>query len=207
MADPVLEAAQECTSPGHHYSLVHDIARQLRRGLVKRVLDRLNDLRHGFVDRLPYLLCRHDHGLRKPRREIPSLYLALQVIVPKRERRTDVDLQHFRGPLPDHQLVIPLDVVDYRLVHLVAADPDRLARDDAPQRDDRDLGGPPSDVNHHVAYRLVDGKAGADRCGHRPVSYTHLRAHETRHDLVCRLLLEKKKKKKKNNYETTTNNT
>ena len=31
-----------------------------------------------------------------------------------------------------------------------------------------------------------------------PVSYTHLRAHETRHDLVCRLLLEKKK--------TTTNN-
>src|SRR5450759_4174128 len=40
-------------------------------------------------------------------------------------------------------------------------------------------------------------------CGTRPrspsadttgsVSYTHLRAHETRHDLVCRLLLEKKK--------------
>src|SRR5450759_5449248 len=25
-----------------------------------------------------------------------------------------------------------------------------------------------------------------------PVSYTHLRAHETRHDLVCRLLLEEK---------------
>src|SRR5450756_2510085 len=29
---------------------------------------------------------------------------------------------------------------------------------------------------------------------YRSVSYTHLRAHETRHDLVCRLLLEKKKK-------------
>ncbi|VTU62548.1 asparaginyl-tRNA synthetase [Lactobacillus rhamnosus GG] [Lacticaseibacillus rhamnosus] len=28
------------------------------------------------------------------------------------------------------------------------------------------------------------------------VSYTHLRAHETVLDLVCRLLLEKKKKKK-----------
>src|SRR5450756_485019 len=28
------------------------------------------------------------------------------------------------------------------------------------------------------------------------VSYTHLRAHETRHDLVCRLLLEKKKNTK-----------
>src|SRR5450756_1722587 len=28
------------------------------------------------------------------------------------------------------------------------------------------------------------------RTASRPVSYTHLRAHETRHDLVCRLLLE-----------------
>ena len=27
----------------------------------------------------------------------------------------------------------------------------------------------------------------------KPVSYTHLRAHETRSNLVCRLLLEKKK--------------
>src|SRR5450759_5499742 len=34
-----------------------------------------------------------------------------------------------------------------------------------------------------------------DLLGNSPVSYTHLRAHETRHDLVCRLLLEKKKKK------------
>ena len=31
------------------------------------------------------------------------------------------------------------------------------------------------------------------------VSYTHLRAHETGRNLVCRLLLEKKKKKNKNN--------
>src|SRR5450756_2566307 len=35
--------------------------------------------------------------------------------------------------------------------------------------------------------------------GAAPVSYTHLRAHETRHDLVCRLLLEKKKKNKTKN--------
>src|SRR5680860_1767146 len=36
-----------------------------------------------------------------------------------------------------------------------------------------------------------------------PVSYTHLRAHETDSYLVCRLLLEKKKKQHtKNKYET-----
>ncbi len=36
------------------------------------------------------------------------------------------------------------------------------------------------------------------------VSYTHLRAHETVLDLVCRLLLEKKHKTKKNKNTTTT---
>ena len=35
------------------------------------------------------------------------------------------------------------------------------------------------------------------RDGLQPVSYTHLRAHETVLDLVCRLLLEKKKTKNK----------
>ena len=38
-----------------------------------------------------------------------------------------------------------------------------------------------------------------------PVSYTHLRAHETPEHLVCRLLLEKKKQKKKNINEKVTN--
>src|SRR5678815_6195075 len=38
----------------------------------------------------------------------------------------------------------------------------------------------------------VDGK---DLQSLRPVSYTHLRAHETPEHLVCRLLLEKKKNK------------
>ena len=45
-------------------------------------------------------------------------------------------------------------------------------------------------------------QAGTDRPGQDAVSYTHLRAHETVLDLVCRLLLEKKKKmrKKKKHY-------
>ena len=42
-----------------------------------------------------------------------------------------------------------------------------------------------------LARRAVSRAALA---GVAPVSYTHLRAHETVLDLVCRLLLEKKKK-------------
>ena len=41
---------------------------------------------------------------------------------------------------------------------------------------------------------LIGSGLGED--GVATVSYTHLRAHETRHDIVCRLLLEKKKSKK-----------
>src|SRR5665648_1208808 len=44
-----------------------------------------------------------------------------------------------------------------------------------------------------VATNQVTPAMGAPMVYAYPVSYTHLRAHETRHDLVCRLLLEKKK--------------
>src|SRR5665648_809423 len=47
-----------------------------------------------------------------------------------------------------------------------------------------------ADRFHGAWPHWLDGETGKVK----PVSYTHLRAHETRHDLVCRLLLEKKKK-------------
>ena len=44
----------------------------------------------------------------------------------------------------------------------------------------------------------IGGTAAGEANTAQTVSYTHLRAHETGRNLVCRLLLEKKKKKKKN---------
>src|SRR5450759_2992802 len=45
----------------------------------------------------------------------------------------------------------------------------------------------------HGAGQVVRrGGSGGATSAQETVSYTHLRAHETRHDLVCRLLLEKK---------------
>src|SRR5428012_16250 len=49
---------------------------------------------------------------------------------------------------------------------------------------------------HHQHEHGPDDPPGEPHV-HAPVSYTHLRAHETRHDLVCRLLLEKKKEQSK----------
>ena len=48
-----------------------------------------------------------------------------------------------------------------------------------------------------IAERDVNAAGGVLGCDIKvAVSYTHLRAHETREDLVCRLLLEKKNKTK-----------
>src|SRR5664280_3663383 len=44
----------------------------------------------------------------------------------------------------------------------------------------------------------LSGRGTVFKLSPNAVSYTHLRAHETVLDLVCRLLLEKKKKKNKN---------
>src|SRR5450759_1637797 len=62
-------------------------------------------------------------------------------------------------------------------------DVDVLLRDDLAHKDG---------VGNALERRLEELRAG-DLRAHVAVSYTHLRAHETRHELVCRLLLEKKK--------------
>ena len=54
----------------------------------------------------------------------------------------------------------------------------------------------PSLQDEHYSTAYILGNITWLMMHSKPVSYTHLRAHETRHDLVCRLLLEKKKKKK-----------
>src|SRR5665213_1130488 len=54
-------------------------------------------------------------------------------------------------------------------------------------------GRPPRRAELRKANKLPDHSTVVHYCG--SVSYTHLRAHETGRNLVCRLLLEKKKKK------------
>src|SRR5674476_551557 len=56
-------------------------------------------------------------------------------------------------------------------------------------------GGGVDEVDHLASVpvvELVESVLPGWGAAHRPVSYTHLRAHETGRNLVCRLLLEKK---------------
>ena len=52
-------------------------------------------------------------------------------------------------------------------------------------------------VGTQMIGQVMEGRFACIGNKAEPVSYTHLRAHETVLDLVCRLLLEKKKNKSK----------
>ena len=56
-----------------------------------------------------------------------------------------------------------------------------------------DVGGEEADLGAAVEAAALEFQPVELLRGHQSVSYTHLRAHETVLDLVCRLLLEKKK--------------
>ena len=89
-------------------------------------------------------------------------------------RRAEGDLDLLGAPLPDEEPVVLSDVLDDRLVHLVAGDPDRVAVDGARHGDDGHLGRPAADVDDQVTARLVDRQARADRGCRRLLDQVHL---------------------------------
>eukprot|EP00656_Telonema_subtile_P003791 TRINITY_DN11714_c0_g1_i7.p1 TRINITY_DN11714_c0_g1~~TRINITY_DN11714_c0_g1_i7.p1 ORF type:complete len:117 (+),score=10.97 TRINITY_DN11714_c0_g1_i7:355-705(+) len=95
------------------------------------------------------------------------------------------------------QLTVVLDM-DETLVHskleLRCPEGNTVRINDPRQAEDRSKSGEEPEVPHDFEFSIPLSPA-ASNGELRAVSYTHLRAHETVLDLVCRLLLEKKKKK------------
>src|SRR5690606_36186906 len=80
---------------------------------------------------------------------------------------SQLHLDDLGGAFAERQAVLLLDVLDDRVVELVAADAHRLAGDHAAERDHGDLGGATADVDDHVPGRLVHRQSGTDGGGHR----------------------------------------
>ena len=70
-----------------------------------------------------------------------------------------------------------------------------IAHKDAVLRRDQQLAMVAEGAGPDADRRQPAARGHGAAAGPAPVSYTHLRAHETVLDLVCRLLLEKKKRK------------
>src|SRR5438270_805073 len=115
---------------GEHDPAIHDVRGELRRRLVQRRLDRLDDLTDGVVERTADLVGRQDHRLRQTGEHVAPADLGLHFLAHV-ECGADLELDLLRRLLPDQQFVLALDVVDDRLVHLVAADAKALRDDDA----------------------------------------------------------------------------
>src|SRR5438309_11158484 len=100
VAQPLVEVREERAAAGEDDPAVHDVRRQLRRRLVERRLDRLEDLRHRLVERAAYLLGREDDRLRQAGEHVAAPDLRLHLLA-KVERGADLELDLLGGLLTD----------------------------------------------------------------------------------------------------------
>src|SRR4051812_9804017 len=129
-ADPVGQALKQRSPAGEHDAAIHDVGGELGRRLVERLLDGVDDLRERRLEGTAHLGAREHHRLRQAADQVASPDLRLDLLG-QLVGRADLELDLLRGLGADHQLVLALDVLDDRLVQLVAADADRLGDDDA----------------------------------------------------------------------------
>ncbi len=167
LGDAPVEAQEEGAAAGEDDPLVHDVGDELGRGLLDRVLDRVHDLLDGRLDRLPDLVGADLDAARQAGEEVAAAEVDALGVPVARVARPDRDLDVLGSPLPEEQVVLAAGEGDDVHVHLVAADPDAPAHDDAAEADHRDLGRPAADVDDEAAGRLADGEAGPDRGRHR----------------------------------------
>src|SRR5215218_793600 len=189
VAQPLVEALEQRAAAGEHDPAVHDVRGQLGRRAVERLLDRVDDLDERLLERGAHLLGRQHDGLRQPGDEVAAADLSLHLLL-ERVRGADLELDLLGGLLADQELVLLLDVVDDRLVELVAADADRLRDDDPAERDHGDLGRAAADVDDHVAGRLAHRQTRADRGRHRLLDQVRLARAGRQARLLDRALLD-----------------
>jgi hypothetical protein len=189
VAQALVEPLQQRAAAREHYPAVHDVGGELRRRAVQRLLDGVDDLRDRLLERPADLLARQHDRLRQAGDHVAPADLRLDLFV-HLVGGADLELDLLGRLLPDQQLVLALDVVDDRLVELVAADADRLGDDDPAERDDGDLGGAAADVDDHRAGRLPDRQPRADRGRHRLLDQVGLARARRQARLLDRALLD-----------------
>src|SRR5439155_3618816 len=97
-----------------------------------------------------------------PRGELPADH-ERGPTAPRRECGTNRDLALLGGLRPDRDAASGTEMLLDRSVQIEPAERHRVARDDAPHRDDGHLRTSPADVDDQVPDRLVDRQTGTDR--------------------------------------------
>src|SRR5713101_3412381 len=173
LAQQHVEVAQECAAAREYDPLPDNIGGQFRRRAFERDSHRLDNLVHRLHQRLADLLVDDLDYLGNAGSEVASpdlhrLYLVARV------GRADRDLDEFSGAFADKHVILALDVLDDRLVHLVPGHAHRAGENHSGKRNHGDLGGAAADIDNHVARRLSNRESGADRRRHRFLDQVYL---------------------------------
>ena len=147
--------------------MIHDVRREFRRCLLKRVLHCIDDLVDWLVECFADLLGMDRQRLRQTAHEVASADVHRTIRIGRHNRRTDRDLDLLCRTLADHEVIHALNILDDGGVHLIAADADGAARNDAAERDHGDLRRTAADIDDHAPRRFFDGKSRTDCCCHR----------------------------------------
>src|SRR5690606_8781947 len=91
------------------------------------------------------------------------------------EGQADIFLDHFGGGFADQHAVVAADVVDDRLVELVAAHAHGAGIDHTAQRDDAHFRRAAADVYHHRTFGFRHRQVGADGSRHGLFDQINLR--------------------------------
>src|SRR3989344_4896631 len=145
----------------HRDAVVDDVGGKLRRRFLQDVFHRLNHRAEFFAYRAHDLIRTELHRARQSREVVAALYHHRELFF-RGYRRADLDFYFLRHFVADAEVGRLLYVVRNGVVDGVARAFDRGGRDDAAERNDRDVGRAAADVYYHVALCLVNGNARAD---------------------------------------------
>src|SRR5215207_5602863 len=158
----VWEMPEHGAAAGKNHPFVYYVGRQFRRRLFQHRAHRPDDRLERLSDGVGHLVGVDLDRARQTSDLVAAAHLHADILF-HRHGAADGDLDLFRRPLADTQVVLALDVVGDRLVEAVAPDPQGASDDDPVERDDRDLGGAAADVDDHIARGIGHGHAGSDR--------------------------------------------
>ena len=119
---------EQRAATGQDDALVHDVGDELRRRLLDRVLDGVDDLGDGRLDGLADLVGADLDAARQAGQQVAAAERDALGVPVARVGRADGDLDVLRRPLAEEQVVLAPGERDDVLVHLVATDADGAAR-------------------------------------------------------------------------------
>ena len=161
-----VEGGEEGTAADECDATFHEVGRQLGGRPFEDVFRGGDDLLEWSLQRVSDLFSGDVRSSKEAGGEVSARDVGAWLRLRNVGRRTDLDLQRFGLFLSDQKSLSPLDRAHDRVVHLVAADLDRVNDGEASECGDGDLGGAASDVDDERPNRLRDREARPERGRH-----------------------------------------